>query len=108
MHVRLDALRNASRTVISISETLFIKGMRYSSFTSTECFKGVREGGQRGHVPRPTLSKVCVSVGGGGNGFPLFDTENPPPSLLNRPRVLISLFSHILELKTHNLFSLLY
>ena len=50
--------------------------------------KGVGEGGQGGHVP-PTFK----SGGGGTSGF-------VPPPLLGRANVLISLFAHILWLKT--------
>ena len=50
------------------------------------------------HTSKVCVS-VCVCVGGGGWDPPFYRT----PSLLNIPHVLISLFSHILELKLHNI-----
>ena len=58
--------------------------------------KGVGEGGGAGGARASPLSKV----GGGTSGFV------PPPPLLGRANVLISLFAHILWLKTQFFFKI--
>ena len=59
----------------------------------TNHIKGVGEGGAGGGARASPLSKV-----GGTSGFV------PPPPLLGRANVLVSLFAHILWLKTHFFF----
>ena len=98
MHGRLGALQNASRTVISISKTYLIHQRYEILLIHTDgIVQGRTKRGAAGARALVHTSKVCVSVGGWDP--PFYRT----PSLLNRPHVLISLFSHILELKLHNI-----